>query len=208
MGIVNFKIPSLEDVFADNVLTRRFTAPEKGQYDDNSPNGYQGQAQPESDSYEISYLGTRVYSWLQLGEADRTQNSYRNDAGAIVNYDSLRLNEVLITVSQQKNIVKTQVAGRSGTVKEYIADGDYAIQVQGFLVNANPNIRPKDRIETLLQICKAKASVKAYSNFLNLFGISDLVIESYNFPQKAGFWNVQPFELTCVSDVPFELIKE
>jgi hypothetical protein len=35
----------------------------------------------------------------------------------------MKFTSALITVTQQKNIVKTALAGRNGTVKEYMSDG-------------------------------------------------------------------------------------
>lgn len=207
MAITRYTLPNFE-VFTGGIIAKSYDIPEKGQYQDNKVSDFEQIQQPESDKYELSYLGTKVFSWVQLGHTNTSLNSYLNENGNTINYEALKINEVLLTVTQNKNIVKTQVAGRSGTVKEYISSGDYGVQIQGFLIDPNPQKRPDFKIQQLLQICEASASIKVFSNFLNLFGISDLVIESYSLPQKAGFWNVQPFELNCVSDVPFELVKE
>lgn len=40
---------------------------------------------------------------------------------------SLLFQEVVISVSQERNIVTTSLQGRDGTIKEYISNGDYGI---------------------------------------------------------------------------------
>ncbi len=38
-----------------------------------------------------------------------------------------------------------------------------------------------------------------------MFGIKDIVIKDYSFAQVEGMRNVQPFELNCLSETPFEI---
>ncbi len=77
----------------------------------------------------ISLLGTNVYSNLIFDAG-----SYEKD-GKTTNFNSIQLDTVLINISQSKNIVTTALQGRNGTVKEYISDGDYVIQVSGMITS-------------------------------------------------------------------------
>lgn len=146
------------------------------------------------DSARLSMLGTPVFSDLWLKEND-------TDPGLIID-------TVLFDVNQTRNIVTTAIQGRDGTVKEYVSDGDYQITVRGFLVEAGPYDYPTAQVRELLRLCKVKAAIQVISPFLQLFQVYDAVITDYRLPQLEGFQNMQPFELTCISDVPLELIED
>lgn len=153
----------------------------------------------EREAVATSLLGTLVYSNLVF-----EPGAYQL-AGEEIRYDGLTINAVLFQVSQEKNVVKTAIQGRSGTIKEYISDGDYQVQIYGTLASPYPDIYPEEDMQTLLKICKAPKAIGVVSEFLQLFEIDDLVIESYTFNQKQGYENIQNFALRCVSDEPVEL---
>lgn len=150
-----------------------------------------------------SYLGTPIASPLRI-EAGK----YFDDNGNEVRYEGLDLDIVVITVSRDKNIVITQVAGRSEPVIEYISSGSYQVTITGSLLNQKQHERPEDAIKTLSAICNASASLRVTCDYLQYFGIYELVIQRENFAMRPGFLNQQPFELNCISVKPFELVKE
>lgn len=141
---------------------------------------------------QISALGTPIFSNMILTTLDGSNN--------------LQVDTVLFTVSQTRNIIKTSIVGVDGTLKEYVSDGDYTITVQGVLTSSDDRNYPAEDISTLLQLVKQKEALAVTSDFLQLFEIYNLVVESYSFPQTEGFQNMQAFELTCSSDKPIELI--
>ncbi|MCF6184359.1 MAG: DUF6046 domain-containing protein [Bacteroidales bacterium] len=119
----------------------------------------------------------------------------------------LAIDMVLIDVSMTKNIIKTQVAGMNGTIKEYISDGDYALNIQGAIFNdKNTNEYPEDDVSTLIEICNKPESIRVESKFLDFFEITDIVIENYKLSAKEATNNVQFFSINAVSDMPEELI--
>lgn len=141
----------------------------------------------------IGVLGNPVFSNLILTSQD----------GSL----SLRIDTVLITVSMVKNIVKTKVSGRNGTFKEYISDGDYRVDIRGVLVSPNSQVYPRDDIQTLKDLAELPEGVQASSDFLNLFGVKNLVIEQFTFPQNENDgYNTQPFTIKALSDEPLELL--
>lgn len=160
--------------------------------------------EPEEDKVApvgTSYLGTPVFSNL-----DVEPGSYKNLEGEQIDFEGIRVDTVLFDVSQQKNIIKTDIQGRNGSVKEYISDGDFAVTIRGAIVNPEGAVYPEEDVLKLVEICKVQKSIQVNSRFLNdVFDIFDLVIESYSFPQSEGIENVQFFELSCVSDDPIEL---
>jgi len=112
---------------------------------------------------------------------------------------------VLITVTQVKNIVKTPIQGRNGTVKEYISDGDYSINIKALLTSDRIDVEPTEDKEQLIKYCKAPVAIACSSRYLQSFGINSLVIDKYKFSQISGKRNQVPVELNCSSETPFEI---
>lgn len=143
-----------------------------------------------------SYLGTPVFSRLSLVNPENPNQR-------------IDLDECLLEVSQSKNIVTTAVNGRNGTIKEYVSDGDYQVGIKGVLVNNEDGYnRPLELFQTLLELCALPIALRCESSYLQLFGVFNLVIQEKSFPQSEGFQNVQPFELSCLSDEPIELLLD
>lgn len=141
-----------------------------------------------------SYLGTPVFADLVLRSDDADTGIY---------FDT-----VLITVSQTKNIVKTSVNGRNGTFKEYIADGDYDIDIKGAITSQFSTEYPLDAVTEFVRRMKIPQSIQLISPFLQIYDIYDFVVESYSTPQVEGVQNTQLFEIKGVSDLPLELIEQ
>jgi hypothetical protein len=112
---------------------------------------------------------------------------------------NLVMQTVILEVNMTRNIVKTVIQGRNGTIKEYISDGDYMITVRGAIV-AKTNVYPKFDVAQLVNYCQIQDSITVKCSFLNDFHIQSLVIDSYNIAQKVGYRNMVPFELNCSSD--------
>lgn len=112
------------------------------------------------------------------------------------------LDTAILSITQSKNIVTTTLQGRDGTVKEYISDGDYNISIKGILDSGNMFVYPEDLVKQLKSICDVKGNIELRSPFAEMLGITEAVITSYSFNQVPAGYNVQPYELTLLSDVP------
>ena len=146
-------------------------------------------------------LGTPVYSDILF-----SKGSYINSQGKTIEYDELRLYDVLMIVSMKKNIVMTPVQGKIGSFKEYISDGDFEVSISGRLTQKDMYKYPRDLMNKLINICKVQDSISVVSRFLQRFSIYNIVIESYDLPQTEGSHTIQEFQLRCISDEPVELI--
>lgn len=157
-----------------------------------------------------SYLNTPIYDNMVIQPYEysiKTIDANGNTVTETTEYRGIRVDTVIFDVSQTKNIVTTQVQGRSGTIKEYISDGDFIISARGAIVNED-NIYPERDVKTLINICKVPDALKITSPFLNnIFGIQEVVIMNYRLNQSEGFRNLQLFELTLQSDIPIQLRK-
>ncbi len=119
----------------------------------------------------------------------------------------LEMEEVLLSVSQGKNIVETPLAGRDGEVFEYISKASHVITMRGRLVDPNIDVRPDDKIRQLMEWCEYPDRFEIKSTFLtNFFGIKFVIIKDYDFPQTEGFRNVQDFRIILKEDVGEEII--
>lgn len=132
----------------------------------------------------------------------------------VIAYQPLRIDTALITVSMSKNIITTAIQGRNGTVKEYASDGDYQIDIKGVLTGSGQNEYPAIEVEALVRLLTVPEALTVTSEFLGRFGsinafapegISEIVVESFDFPQSEGFHNVQLFHIKAISDTPIEL---
>lgn len=156
----------------------------------------------EDEKASVSYFGTPVYSNLKIRPFE-----YNNLEGKTISIkNGIKIDSVLITITQTKNIVTTPIQGRNGTEKEYISDGDYQIEITG-VINSQLNNYPEDDVKELVQICNAPVPIPAdclISEYLNWFGIHTMVITSYEFPQGEGIRNQQEFSISAISDIPIQ----
>lgn len=157
----------------------------------------------ETDSTEIfSPLNTPVYSDITF-----EGGQYIDDNGNNVSFVSVNVQLAIIFMTNQKNIIETQLQGRDGTVKEYISSGDYQIRIEGRVFGKGANNYPIDEVQNLIAICDAPQAITVTSDYLKMFNVTSIVIKQADFDQVEGERNYQHFKLTCVSDRELILLK-
>jgi hypothetical protein len=173
---------------------------------------YRDSLATEKESFDKrSMFGTPVYSNLEI-----PAGLYTDLDGSVINFDGVRLDTVLFDVSQERNIVRTAVSGKAGTVKQFIADGDYIINVQGlisgesFKTNSGFGVQavngiPEEEIRKVKAICSIPKEIEVISSFLDLFDITTVVITAPFFAEREGFRNEIFFACSMISDKPIEL---
>jgi hypothetical protein len=139
----------------------------------------------------LSMLGTPVFCDMILQTQDGNTR--------------LQLLDVLVTVDRPKVIVKTQIVGKDYTVKEHISNSDYSVRIQGRLTQPFSKAYPRAEMVDLIALCESDEALKVTSEYLQLFGIYEIVVEHPSFPQRQGFQNIQLFDLSCSSDQPVQL---
>ena len=150
------------------------------------------------------FVGAVSY-WAQLKIPAGSYIVVNQDGSqSVIEYEELDFITCLITIQMNKNIIETVIQGKDGSVKEYISDGDYNINIKGVFTEAG-GVYPEEDVNKLKEICQAKASIPIISAWLQQFDITDIVIKNYSFPQKEGFYNTQLFEIIAASDSPVEL---
>ena len=90
-----------------------------------------------------------------------------------------------------------------GSIKERWAQDDYEVTIEGVLIGTDGRY-PEADVARLKNFCEA-ASVTALSPLLEVFGISRLVIESWEMPFTAGAAN-QNYTIKAYSDDIYKLL--
>jgi len=181
--------------------------------------------EPKDSPLSTSILGTPVYTDLVLMGLSYTDNisgktiTLQNDRYAGSNPAKapakglsdeigssfyMRLETVLITVDQPIKVVKTEIQGRNGTVKEYIGADDAKITING-IITGNNGVYPRDEVARLKRWLDAPISKDIVAWWLGNLGIDKLVVENYSIPQVQGGYSYQIFSIDAVSDLPVEL---
>lgn len=126
--------------------------------------------------------------------------------------ETIKMPEVVITVSLQKQIKTTPVNGLEGTIKEYFDNGDYNLQIETGIVALNKDgyivdKYPSEGVTRLKKFLDHSGSLNVHCPILDLFGISQLVVMSYTI-QCAAHSNHQNVSITAVSDKDYTIRQE
>jgi len=166
--------------------------------------------------YDSLFIEAPSYEVASYNETDGSYTSVFNNIvfspDAITTDEGLKsgvlIKGCVVDVMATNNIVKTEIAGQNGTVKEYISQGDYSVTIRGFFSTVLPDLYPQQRTNLLNYYCSAPVSLSIVNDFLNsIFKINKIAIESYNIFQQEGVRNVQYFQINAISDNDF-VIKE
>ncbi len=162
-----------------------------------------------NENIKDNYFGAPIYDYLSFKGGEYTDLEGRNITyGGGIGKEFI-ITPVLLEVSQNKRIVKTEIQGRDGSDKEFISNGDLMFTARGNIVSET-NEYPAYEIMILEQILSANTSIEIKCDFMFQFlhRSYDIVIESFNIPQQRGMRNSQPFEIVMSSDNIIELTEE
>ncbi len=147
----------------------------------------------------VSQLGNPIFDDLTF-----PAGNYLTLEGVEVEYAELSLQTVRFTLSQAKNIVRTAISGRNGTVKEYNNTGDYVIRAQADLSNLEPTF-PREQLEAFVEVAKVPQQIPILSKILNVFfDIDNVVLSEFNMDPGNGSGNVT-INFILESDEEFDL---
>lgn len=163
----------------------------------------QTQAGNNSVRLDTGSTDAQVYNWLGLPVFCPCRLTDPDDAT-----NSIDLLTVIIDVSMQKNVDTVAVNGKAGTIKTYFNDGDFDIRIRGLLTMDNQTDYPIDDMKKLTALLKIRKSLKVTCEYLLLFGIYELAVMDYSFPQEEGVQNTQLFEIRALSDDPIENLEK
>lgn len=149
-----------------------------------------------------SVLGTPVWDTLII-----KAGSYVDYKGDTTTYNEMRIDNVLMTITQTDNVILTPIQGRDGEVIEYIGKGSFRINFKGGFFGSG-NVRPKsDIVNFMLMMGSNQPLSVKYSGFLDEWNISEFVVLDKNIPQQMGGYNYQLFEFNAIQDIPVILAQ-
>lgn len=144
-------------------------------------------------------FGTPIWVEITFGSV-----TYTDNANKTVTTPKISFQSILVDISFPRNIVKTEIAGRNGTVKEYIGEGDAQINFRGVMVGNNGHY-PQELIAEMVKMIKAPVAIPVFSVHLSTMGIDSVVFDSSSFEQEQGGYSYQAFSVQAISDIPHEL---
>ena len=115
-------------------------------------------------------------------------------------FNAFRIDPVLMEVNMRKMVVRTPMSGSRGSVKEIVCLDDYDIKISGFIDSGRINQYPKALVVAFREYMEAPIAIRVHSQFLNNFGITNIVVQECVYKQKEGMRNLQFFEITACSD--------
>lgn len=159
----------------------------------------------------ITNLGVQAISWITFKDIYTPLNV------------PLTISECLISVKQTPRIIKQNTISSNGTVKTYLGQDDWVIEIEGYIFNVNLNgtsaanmegIYPAQRMQTLNNILLGQNNTLGLNiecPFLQQFGeaggIDYIVITNVEFDQEEGIYDHQKFTIEALSDVYPDLLK-
>lgn len=113
--------------------------------------------------------------------------------------------EPMISLNGQNILVRRNVSkGRiKGSIKERWTQDDYSVRIEGILLGTDGKYPDAD-VAKLRSFCEA-GHVKALNPLLEIFGISQLAIESWDIPFTSGTIN-QNYTIQTYSDDIYKLL--
>ncbi len=116
---------------------------------------------------------------------------------------------VQMNVSMSKNIVTTQIQGYNSTVKEWISNSDYVINLTvSVLAEEEKDGYPDGRIKEIINFISDNRTLTVINQYLNeTLKVTRIVVNGYKHTPEL-YKNNQTITIDCVSDESYVLEKE
>ncbi len=156
----------------------------------------EGKTEKEFSGGRISKLGTPIACPFTLILANQQSIVNNNQVTTPI---GVHLDDTLITLTQNKKLITTSIQGNIlGNVVEYIGLDDYKINIQGRYNFSNGRYN-QDEIKTLFKELNRDKPYGVECWYLTQFGITDIIITDYDFPQVEGQFSTQYFTINAIS---------
>lgn len=156
---------------------------------------------PNINLVKSQMLGTPVVDqFIIKREIDTLTNFFPQTSPNYAKFDA-----ATIVINQTRNIVKTPIQGRNGSVLEYISDDNYEINVKAIMCGLDPDTAPLTELEQLLGLLTEPNELVLSCDFLTTFSIQYAVPMSYTVTQIEGSVNQIQIDMRFISDEALEL---
>lgn len=158
-----------------------------------------------TESEVKSMLGTPVIMPVRVIAGSYAQRNEKGETTFVQYPEYLLPATTIIEVSQAKNIIRTQVAGRRGTVKEYISQDDYSIRLSGIIVNYENEYPPEGDIRIFNEVMSVPGALEVECEFLQWLGVYDIVVQDADILTLKGYSHIVGFRVNAWSDLNPEI---
>lgn len=163
-------------------------------------------------SAALTAAKTLIYRMKPENPSDLLNHFFRTDLTLTASDgEQLKMEEAVCTVSRTKTVTKTSLVGLDSTVKESIANADYALTISVGVAAADPvtgeftDEYPAEGVARLVDMLDRAEALQVDSPFLGLFGINRIVVKSYSVKQMTDT-NRQAVTIQAESDEEFEIL--
>ncbi len=143
-------------------------------------------------------LGFPVYSNLII-KGDTYQDNNGTNIGT---FNDIRIDAIIMEMEQQKNLVKTDIQGRSGTVIEFISAKSATVHCYGRFSADIPGVFPTADVQEFINAMNSNKALRVQSWYLAMLGIYNIVVENFKIKQEEGSQEYQKFEFDAIADRP------
>lgn len=120
-------------------------------------------------------------------------------------YDDLWLPATtMLDFSRPKNIIKTNVLGVNGTVKEVFGFDDWQIRIRMLCLNDN-RFKAREYADMIQDWFEIAGGINVFGSIFSKKEIYNIVIENIDIKSVTGSPDVIPIELSAVSNEPVEI---
>lgn len=134
-------------------------------------------------SVSISDLGTPVFDNITFPKGVYVDLNGNNQA-----YDEVKLDAVVFAINRPKEIIKSSVSGKNGSITEYIGHSDYVITVDAIITSKAASftgltgaIEPIELLERIKRIDDVPDRVEIRNKILqNVYGINYVIIANFS----------------------------
>ncbi|HWY13258.1 MAG TPA: DUF6046 domain-containing protein [Bacteroidia bacterium] len=166
-------------------------------------NGKVPVAQRQDFPLSTSALGTPLWDYLII-----RGGTYTDRLRGQITYPDIRIETVLINITQSHNLVLTDIQGRDDEVIEYTGKKSFRINFKGGIFGNNNN-RPKNEIADFVNMINSNKPIKIrFCGFLAEWDISEFYILDKSIPQTMGGYNYQLFDFNAINSVPVILASK
>ncbi|HUH35144.1 MAG TPA: DUF6046 domain-containing protein [Moheibacter sp.] len=152
-----------------------------------------------SDLVGVSETGTPVWDYIRLNST-----TIEGTGELFEGYDF----PVATTIEAilPKKIVESDILGRDGQVEELIAMDDWSLTIRGLIINYESTDYPEQAVLDLKRVFSLKSSkLPVEGTYLTMLDIRYLTLHRLNLINSVGYSNIQGFEITAKSKIPFQI---
>lgn len=142
-----------------------------------------------------SSIGTPVYSDLNI-----TGDSYTDEEGDHA-FTDIKIPSAIFKPSRDKNVVRTSINGLNSEIVEYIGAKNWELDID-IIISSSDFSYPEEDVVNILTMLGSNQVLSVNSWFLNMLGITNIVILNESVPQIEGNLNNQRISFKALAVRP------